>query len=140
MINKIIVGISKKLYETFGSEYTIYTENVEQNLQEPCFLIELVNSSRKKLPGSRYISTNQFDICYFSNASEQKNNLHNIANELFEALEYITLQNLDLLHATDMHYEIVDDVLHFLINYNMILRLQPQEINYMQEIEIHNQI
>ncbi|CAI3666184.1 hypothetical protein CNEO4_2540002 [Clostridium neonatale] len=41
MLNKIITGISQKLDEEFNTEenqeYTIYTENVEQWLEEPCF-------------------------------------------------------------------------------------------------------
>lgn len=38
MINSIIEGISTSLNAEFGDDYTIYTENVEQGLKEPCFL------------------------------------------------------------------------------------------------------
>lgn len=49
-----------------------------------------------------------------------------MASILLEALEYITLVNGDLLRGTNMHFENVDDVLHFFANYNVHL-IQPDE-------------
>ena len=42
MINSIIEGISASLNAEFGDDYTIYTENVEQGLKEPCFFISCI--------------------------------------------------------------------------------------------------
>jgi hypothetical protein len=44
MINKIISGISNKLFESYGSNVEIYTESVVQNMTKPCFLINHVES------------------------------------------------------------------------------------------------
>ena len=38
--NDIIDGVSIKLNELFGEKYTIYTNNVKQGLQFPCFFIK----------------------------------------------------------------------------------------------------
>ena len=40
MVNKIVDGIVQAISAAYGEEYEIYTENVEQGLTEPCFLIE----------------------------------------------------------------------------------------------------
>ncbi len=39
MINKIVDGISKAINKEFGNNYEIYTDGVEQGLNEPCFSI-----------------------------------------------------------------------------------------------------
>ncbi|MEL0861914.1 hypothetical protein VXA97_19790, partial [Clostridioides difficile] len=45
MLNNIIDGISIKLDKSFGNEYTIYSEDVEQGINEPCFFIVPLNPS-----------------------------------------------------------------------------------------------
>ena len=52
--NDIIDGVSIKLNELFENVYTIYTNNVKQGLQFPCFFINSLPSNKKKLIGSRY--------------------------------------------------------------------------------------
>ena len=75
MVNKIINAISAKLFETFGADYTIYTENVEQYLQEPCFYIEIVAVSINQIVASRYNSNNSFDVQFFTKSNETKKDL-----------------------------------------------------------------
>ena len=45
MINNIISAISNAIYLEFGDEYEIYTQDVKQGLQEPCFSIFCINPS-----------------------------------------------------------------------------------------------
>ena len=113
MENKIITGISQKLFKTFGLDYKIYTENVEQFLNPPCFYIELLQSSMQQIVSRRYRLENLFDIHFFTNENEPKN---------------ISVDN-DLVRGLGMHYEIVDDVLHFFVSYNLILikTIEPEE-------------
>ena len=73
MENKIITGISQKLFETFGLDYKIYTENVEQFLNPPCFYVELLQSSMQQIVSRRYRLENLFDIHFFTNENEPKN-------------------------------------------------------------------
>ena len=46
MINKILDAISNALNEEFGDEYEIYSEDIKQDLKEPCFFIICLNPSR----------------------------------------------------------------------------------------------
>lgn len=128
MENKIITGISQKLFETFGLDYKIYTENVEQFLNPPCFYVELLQSNMQQIVSRRYRLENLFDIHFFTNENEPKNDFRRVADVLYDALEYISVDN-DLLRGLNMHYEIVDDVLHFFVSYNLILikTLEPEE-------------
>ncbi|EMJ6349287.1 TPA: hypothetical protein KP563_003503, partial [Clostridioides difficile] len=53
MLNNIIDGISIKLDKSFGNEYTIYSEDVEQGINEPCFFIVPLNPSKVSYPSGR---------------------------------------------------------------------------------------
>lgn len=122
MIKEIIDGISLKLNQVFGDGYEIYADaDVVQGLKEPCFFIAVLNPSFKRFIGLRYLAENPFVIQYFPKNAEDNTEMHDVAFKMFDALAFITLPNGDSLHGTSIEYEIGDGVLHFKVNYNMIL-------------------
>ena len=136
MVNELLTGISVKLNQVFGAGYEIYGDSdVVQGLTEPCFFIAVLQPTQKKLIGLRYIRENPFDVQYFPVTAGDNTELHEMAGNLFEALEYITLLNNDLVHGTSMSYEIVDGALHFKVNYNIIVKL-PVVKDDMETIDI----
>lgn len=136
MVNEIISGISTKLHETFGNDYKIYAEDIEQFLHEPCFFVTLITATRQQLGLSRYNQQNSFDICYFPNEDETNAQLNTIGEKLFETLEYIKLANGDVLHAVNTNFRIADKVLHFLVNYNVHLIQPAEKAESMEELNI----
>lgn len=46
MLNNVIAGIAIALNQEFGDDYEIYTEEIKQDLKEPCFFITLLNPSK----------------------------------------------------------------------------------------------
>ena len=139
MENKIITGISQKLFVTFGLDYKIYTENVEQFLNPPCFYVELLQSSMQQIVSRRYRLENLFDIHFFTNENEPKNDFRRVADILYDALEYISVDN-DLVRGLNMHYEIVDDVLHFLLNYNMNVQKEITPTDKMETLQTRSEL
>ena len=137
MINDIITGISKKLYSTFGENYSVYVENVEQYLQKPCFCITHISTNQQRISKQRYISRNLFDILFFASEDEQKKQMYDIADTMLEELEYIDAPINGLLHGTEMRHEIIDDVLHFFVNYNLVLLKTESTDNKMEQKEIN---
>ena len=133
MVNNIIDGISLRLDEVFGETCRISSEKVDQGLKEPYFLIFVISPSRKPIIGQRHSAKNNFDIHYFPKEHDNRAEMTNIGEALYDALEYIKLLNGDLVKATNMRYEIIDGVLHFFINYNMTL-IKKQEKDYMEEL------
>lgn len=115
MFNDIVTGISIKLNSIFGDSYEIYTENVEQGLKEPCFFIKTLPVTNKPLLGKRSQRTYSFVITYFPLAGNEE--MLTVSEQLLEGLEYITLLNGDILRGHSLESEIVDDVLHFSVNY-----------------------
>lgn len=118
MINEITDGISLAVNAEFGDSYEIYTESVKQGHEEPCFSILCLNPTVEQFMGKRYFRTNQFCIHYFPSSEETNFECQTVAERLFGVLEYITVGD-DLIRGTEMHYEVVDGVLSFFVNYDM---------------------
>ena len=118
MINKIIDGISVAINSEFGDSHEVYTEDIEQGLEEPCFSILCLNPTINQVLRKRYFRTNQFCIHYFPSSSEKRSECHAVAERLMNTLETITVDG-DLCRGTDMHSEVTDGVLSFFVNYDM---------------------
>lgn len=117
MINSIVDAISISLNSEFGDAYEIYTQKVEQGLQEPCFSIFCLNPTNTQFLGKRYLRKNMFCIQYFPESNEEETECNNVLERLFDCLEIINVQG-DLFRGTKMNGEVVDGVLNFFINYD----------------------
>lgn len=140
MLNSLINGIAIKLRETFGSEYKIHREDVEQGLKEPCFIIQIVEPMQSaKLP-NRYLRQYSFDVLYFpKSTSKPKYEMYDVAEKLLIELEYVTVNqnNIDnLVRGTKMQYEIVDNVLHFFVNYDFFVKKDTIKKDFMEDLTI----
>lgn len=135
MLNEIIKGISMALNAAFGDGYEIFQNDVEQGLKEPCFFIAVLKPEVTPMMGTRYIKRNPFDIQYFPTSTGKNAEMIAVAERMMEALDFITLPNGDLLHGTSVSYEIVDNVLHFFVNFNLPMRKSTDE-TYMEILEM----
>lgn len=135
MVNNLIDGISVKLNEVFGNEIRIYSESVKQGLKEPCFFIAVLNPTQNPMIGARYFREHSFDIHYFPSKDGGNQEIQDVASKLFDALEYITLLDGDLVRGTEMHYEVVDGVLHFFVDYNFHVIKHKAHDAYMEELK-----
>lgn len=140
MVNNLIDGISVKLNQVFGDDYRIYSENVNQGLQEPSFFIAVLNPTQSQVIGLRFFKEHPFDIHYFPSKDGGNQEIQDVASTLFEALEYITLLNGDLVRGTEMHYEKVNDVLHFFVKYNMFVHKQVEVADEMETLTVNNDV
>ncbi len=119
MINDIVNGISAKLNSIFGDNYDIYTENIEQGLEEPCFFIKPLKVINKPLLGKRKQRTYPFDIAYFPEEGNEE--MMEVSEKVLGGLEHITLLDGAILHGSSLEAEIVDDVLHVSVSYIVFL-------------------
>ena len=119
MLSEIIDGIAVAINSIFGDEIEIYKDNVTQGLKEPCFFIAILKPEVTPLIGTRSIRNNSFNIQYFP--KESNTEMLDVAEKLINSLEFITLLNGDILHGTGVSYEIIDNVLHFFISYNLTM-------------------
>jgi len=132
--NDVLDGVTIKINELFGDDYEIYTNNVKQDLQMPCFYIDEINDNRKRLVGKRLSNDINYAI-YAILEDPKQEELNDIKDKLYN-LEYIKLLNGDLLRGTDMRGEINDDVLIFFVTYNFHLIEVTEQTNSMDSISI----
>lgn len=141
MINKIIDGICEKLNESFGDGYEVYTELKNQGLKEPCFSVMCVNPINSQVLGNRYFRNNLFSILYFPASKEPRNECNAVLESLYLALETVTIKETNpdgtvkqsLVGGTNMRGELVDDVLNFLVNFNMFV-YKVEDAGVMEEV------
>lgn len=134
MVKDIMDAIAIRLHEVFGDEFEINQEDVVQGLKEPCFLITLVDYSKEPLLQSRSKRLVPFDILFFP--SKAKMQCYEIADQMMNELELITLLDGDAMHGTKMKAEVVDGVLHFFVNYNFIGTVTTEPLDRMESIDI----
>ncbi|HBG7071697.1 phage tail terminator family protein [Clostridioides difficile] len=134
MLNNIVDGISIKLDKSFGNEYTIYSEDVEQGINEPCFFICPLNPSNTPYPNGRTLKKNSFDVHYFPKSNDKSFEINEIAEMLLEELEYIEIDG-DLVRGTNMNFEIIDNVLHFFVDYNYFT-IKSNDTEKMNDVEL----
>lgn len=138
MINDIVIGIAQALNGTFGDKYEIYSDEVEQGLQEPCFLILLIDSGNERMIGNRFKRKQTFNILYFPKNDETNNDMYSIGEKMNDALEFISFGDGKLM-GTDTSFKIVDDVLSFLIDYNFTTIKQINN-DYMKELTVKGRV
>lgn len=134
MVLKIIEGISVTLFNVFGDQCQIYVMDTNQGLQEPCFLIQLLEVQRTPLLGNKSLRIAPFDILYFPDRPDDNREMIRVAETLVHALRVIVLLDGTMKLGTGIRYEIQDNVLHFFVNYNF-MELEQPDLILMQTLE-----
>ena len=140
LVNETIKGIANKLYNLFGGSYKIYSENIKQELKNPCFNIVTLSVGRRDLVGERYIYEQSFDIHFFPRKLGCRDEMLEIRDTLLHNLRFIKLLDDSYLYGTNIRGEIVEDVLHIFVNYDSII-VDVKKVNeYMGNLEINGGI
>lgn len=136
MIKDLLDGISVKLNNLFGDEYEISIENQKQGFNSPCFFIKPIEPNNTNKLGSRALRDYPFDIIYFPK-EETNAEMLKVAEELYIGLEYVELLDGSLLRSKNMRFEIVDDVLHFFLDFNFYINkpVEPQQAMEILTVE-----
>jgi hypothetical protein len=136
MVNEILKSISVTLNRVFGDDFEVYfSKDVQQGLQEPCFIIALMGTSRIRRIGLRYRQFNSFVVQYFPAEKRCNTEMIEVGEQLLDAFETIQLADGDLVHGTELTYDIRDGVLHFMVDFNMFLKKEP-DLEEMETITV----
>ncbi len=135
MIDKIIDAISMKIYELFGEEYHIYKHDVEQGLKKPCFLITVIDYSKEPLLNLRSKNLLPVDVLFFP--TNGKVQCYDVSEKLTNELDIIETVSNDKFIGTQMRSEVVDNILHFFVNYNFISVKESEDLDSMETVEVN---
>ena len=135
MINKLTKAICIAINEEFGDGYRIYTDEVKQDLQEPCFFVLCANTENRLFFNKRYLMRNMFCIQYFPESEEAGNaECMSAAQRLFSCLEWINMDG-DLTMGTVMKSEFSDGILLFFVNYDFFVYKTADKIPAMADVK-----
>ncbi|WP_459611998.1 phage tail terminator family protein [Clostridium botulinum] len=115
-INDLRIGINQVLDKEFPNT-AIYNEEIEQGFEEPCFFIKVLSSGQDKELNIRYKKNISFDIHYFSDKEDINLDCNDMVDKLYEVLEYVKVNN-SLYRSSEMTHEVIDGVLHFMLQFN----------------------
>lgn len=134
MITRTINSIAIALSATFPG-VTIYADKVPQQHAEPSFYIKDLTASQSGILGSRYMRRQSFAVHYYpQNKTAPRAEIHGVAEELMDVLEYVGDGEL-IVRGTGMSYEITDDVLVIMVDYNMPVIKQEAPGSLMESLE-----
>jgi len=137
MTQLLLESIAVALNKTFGDDFAVYQENVEQGLREPCFFVQCLETSRTLFRGNRYFCTHAISVQYFPASREKpKAECEIVAQQLFDALERLPLRDgRATLRGKETRCQIIDGVLNFFVEYNYFEK-KKVEIDKMQTLTI----
>ena len=120
VVNKILDSITIQLGKTFGTDYRYYVENVKQDLQTPCFTIDMLQPLERSRSPILYDRTMPVVIHYFNDSQiTLKKDSYRIAEQVIECLEYLPVDT-ELIRGENIKWKMIDDVLQIFITYRFV--------------------
>lgn len=113
----------------------VYGERNEQGFVAPAFFVFMFPVFHTKELDRRYLRTHSFDIHYFPAGEYVNDEMHDVAEQLYDTLEIINVKGKPS-RGTAMRHEIVDGVLHFFVDYTFhVVRPKPDDPK-MRELDV----
>lgn len=131
-INDVLDGVVQAL-STHFPDVAVDDEKRDANSQSPFFYVELFSVTQTQELHVRYKRAHRFDILYRSDNSSQRD-MHAVAEQLYDFLETIVV-NGKPIRGTGMRHEIVDQELHFFIDYDFLVTKPVAQGSKMRNLE-----
>ena len=112
MVESVITAVSLAIQEAFDSLYPVYAMDVAQELNEPCFFLEMISLAKKPLIGSRQLLTAALDIHFFPEDPADNLSMWDVAETLTGALTFVSDTDGMMYHCAGVSSTIADGVLH----------------------------
>jgi hypothetical protein len=133
--NSIYDGVSLALHAAFPS-VQVHGGEVKQGLKPGDFNVIMPSAGNSKEVGQRYRRTPLVDVIYYPKNGAAE--CYDVAHQLTKVLDSITTPQGDIIHASNMEWNITDDVLHMTMRYDHIVRI-PQEHDMMETLTIEQE-
>lgn len=114
-IEDIEIAIARKLNTVFGDGYTIYTDEVPQGFEKPCFFVQFLNLEQFDRLGQQWRVNTLYNVHYFGSSARY------MTLKVQQALNIVELLNGQLMRSTVKNSEVVEGVAHNFMNFNFTL-------------------
>jgi len=130
VVNELIRAIAKAIKNEFP-QCDIFTEELEQGFESPCFFIFCEGQREYNKLDVRFLAEHTFVISYFPKGGN--NDCWEVQSKLQRLLELIALDDDSLVRGTNRNGVIKQGVLHFFVNYDCFV-YKVEEQTAMEEI------
>ncbi len=96
MLSMLTGAVSEKLFELFDKKHPVYTEKVYQNVEKPCFFVEIKGVEKVNLLGGRFFL--RVEMCITAEDDSDNKNLvsEKNAGKLFGALNFVKVGEISV--------------------------------------------
>lgn len=133
MLNKTYTAISQALVLAFDDAYEVLIDLPDETRNTPYFYITIMNPSQIPMLTNQYQRIQPFEIQYFPKGKSYTRECMEVAEKLFEVLEYIMIDG-NLVRGSDLNCKLEEGVLYFYVQFNLVV-LKQTEDSFMQEIK-----
>ena len=123
MINKIIKAIADNIKSKYEN-INVYTQEVKQGFEKPCFSIICVTSENNIFRGQRYRMTADIEIHYYN--GRKREDYNNIMLQLFDIINYVNIDGFSL-RPVKMAINIKEDYCLFNAAYDFFYYLKEDK-------------
>ncbi len=140
MINKTLNAVTVALHEEFGDTFHYYLETVQQELETPCFTVDMLNPIERSVNSKHYYRTMPIVVHFFGGVrTDTKKFGYSIGERALMALEYIIIEDR-VIRGEDMETQIADGVLQLFVTYRYWTDKSVDESDIMMETEDLNAV
>ena len=133
MGNDIVDGIAVRLGQLFP-DIEVHRDEIAQGFDAPCFFIKTLRTVQTAKLDNRYFRRYSLDVHYFPQMNgSAMTDVQEVAAALLMGLEYILVGD-SLVRAARTEYEVHDDVLHFMVDYDMFILREREKVPYMMTL------
>lgn len=132
-INDVRYAVHTALDAAFP-DIPIAGEEIKQNLNPPCFFVKLLEPAHTQELGRRYMRYHYFDVHYFADGRKNAD-MYAMAEQLTAVLQQIIVAGRPV-RGINMRFQVIDEVLHFFVDYNFRVWAPANDDPKMQELDV----
>ena len=134
MVESLYKAIAAECRSSVPELKKIYRDNIPQNMEFPCILVEITETTAKRRLSERQRIKQNFDVQYFpGNESEnRRKECEKVKQKMLRRFDVISADGISF-YVRNKNASIVDDVLHLMF-YVTYTEYEKKEIPKMEEM------
>ena len=134
MVESLYKAIAAECRSSVPELKKIYRDNIPQNMEFPCILVEITETTAKRRLSERQRIKQNFDVQYFpGNESEnRRKECEKVKQKMLRRFDVVSADGISF-YVRNKNASIVDDVLHLLFDVTYT-EYEKKEIPKMEEM------
>lgn len=134
MVESLYKAIAAECRSSVPELKKIYRDNIPQNMEFPCILVEIVETTAKRRLSERQRIKQNFDVQYFpgDESENRRKECEKVKQKMLRRFDVVSADGISF-YVRNKNASIVDDVLHLLFDVTYT-EYEKKEIPKMEEM------